>query len=327
MRIDLRVPVGLPVPEVAEFIARCEDAGLDGVGVHDHPHSGRDAYVTLALAAARTRRLRLYPATSSPVVRHPLLLASLAHSLEEVAPGRVALTVAPGFLSVRSIGEPRAPVAVMREAVLTIRRLLGGEAVSLGAATTRLRHPSPAPTPVYLLAAGPRMVELAGEVADGALLLVGLDGRAIARARRHLRDGARRAGRSLGGFPVAFVVPLGLADTLAEARRWPQRWCAPDQPFLAYPSASNLYWLREAGLDLPGGASPASIGDALAARVCEAFGLFGPAEHCAERLLRARDEAGVEHVFLFPAHTRDGSYEMPAAEVEAVRRVIRPRVR
>jgi 5,10-methylenetetrahydromethanopterin reductase len=171
------------------------------------------------------------------------------------------------------------------------------------------------------------MVELAGEVADGALLLVGLDGRAIARARRHLRDGARRAGRSLGGFPVAFVVPLGLADTLAEARRWPQRWCAPDQPFLAYPSASNLYWLREAGLDLPGGASPASIGDALAARVCEAFGLFGPAEHCAERLLRARDEAGVEHVFLFPAHTRDGSYEMPAAEVEAVRRVIRPRVR
>jgi 5,10-methylenetetrahydromethanopterin reductase len=326
LRIDIRVPVGMPVPEAADFIASCEDAGFDGVGVHDHPHTGRDVYVTLALAARRTHRLRLYPATSSPVVRHPLLLASLAHTLEEVAPGRVALTVAPGFLSVRSIGEPRARVAAMREAVLTIRRLLAGESVPLGAGMMRLRQTSPTPTPVYLLAAGRRMVELAGEVADGALLLVGLDARAIALARRHLAEGARRASRSLDGFPVAFVVPFGLADTLAEARRWPQRWCAPDQSFLTYPSASNLYWLRQAGLELADGAPPESIGDELAGRVCEAFGLFGPPEHCAERLLRARAEAGVEHVFLFPAHTRDGSYEMPLREVEAMRRVIGPRL-
>jgi 5,10-methylenetetrahydromethanopterin reductase len=170
------------------------------------------------------------------------------------------------------------------------------------------------------------MVELAGEAADGALLMVGLDPRAIALARRHLAEGARRAGRGLEGFPVAFVVPFGLADTLAQARRWPQRWCAPDQSFLTYPSASNLYWLREAGLALPDGAPPEAIGDALAGQVCEAFGLFGPAEHCAERLLRAHAEAGVEHVFLFPAHTREGSYEMPVREVEAIRRVIGPRL-
>jgi len=85
VQIDIRVPVGPPIPDVVDFIARCEDAGLDGVGVPDHPHRARDVYMTLAVAAARTRRLRLYPATSSPVVRHPLLLASAAHSLEEIA--------------------------------------------------------------------------------------------------------------------------------------------------------------------------------------------------------------------------------------------------
>src|SRR5215510_11405816 len=111
VRVDIRVPVGLPIGPLAEFIAGCEDAGFDGVGVHDHPHSGRDAYLTLALAATRTRRLRLYPATSSPVVRHPLLLASAAHSLEEIAPGRICLTVAPGFLAARALGRPRASVA------------------------------------------------------------------------------------------------------------------------------------------------------------------------------------------------------------------------
>ena len=97
IRVALRVPVGLPLPDLAAFVARCEDAGLDGVGIHDHPSSGRDAYIALALAAQATRRLNLFPATSSPLVRHPLLLASLAHSLDEIAPGRAYLTVAPGF--------------------------------------------------------------------------------------------------------------------------------------------------------------------------------------------------------------------------------------
>src|SRR3981081_4254399 len=103
IRVALRVPVGRPLPDIAAFAARCEDAGFDGVGIHDHPSSGRDAYLALALAAQATRRIRLFPATSSPVVRHPLVLASLVHSLEEIAPGRTRLTVAPGFLSNSSV--------------------------------------------------------------------------------------------------------------------------------------------------------------------------------------------------------------------------------
>ena len=326
LRVNLRVPVGRPLPELAAFIARCEDAGFDGVGVHDHPSSGRDAYLALALAAQATGRLRLFPATSSPVVRHPLVLASLAHSLEEIAPGRALLTVAPGFISTRSMGKPRASVAVMRGALGELRRLLAGEAVTFGPAPTRLRNRSATPTPVYLLAAGPRMIELAGEVADGALLMVGLDPAAIRAARRHLEEGARRAGRSLDGFPVIFVVTLGLGADAAVGARWTRSWFTPGQPFLAYPSASNLRWLAEAGFELHEPFDPAAIPEDHARRIADAFGLFGPAEHCAERLLRAREEAGVEEVFLFPAHDLAGGYEMPVAEVDAFARVIRPRV-
>jgi 5,10-methylenetetrahydromethanopterin reductase len=326
LRVNLRVPVGRPLPELAAFIARCEDAGFDGVGVHDHPSSGRDVYLALALAAQATRRLRLFPATSSPVVRHPLVLASLAHSLEEIAPGRALLTVAPGFISTRSMGKPRASVAVMREALGELRRLLTGEAVPFGPTPTRLRNRSGTPTPVYLLAAGPRMIELAGEVADGALLMVGLDPAAIRAARRHLEEGARRAGRSLDGFPVIFVVTLGLGADAAVGARWARSWFMPGQPFLAYPSASNLRWLAEAGFELEEPFDPAAIPDDHARRIADAFGLFGPAERCAERLLRAREEAGVEEVFLFPAHDLAGGYEMPTAEVDAFARVIRPRV-
>jgi 5,10-methylenetetrahydromethanopterin reductase len=325
IRVALRVPVGRPLPDLASFIARCEDAGLDGVGMHDHPSSGRDAYLALALAARATQRLRLFPATSSPVVRHPLLLASLAHSLEEIAPGRIDLTVAPGFISTRSIGQPRAPLAVMREAIGELRRLLAGEAVGFGPTATRLRNRSAVPTPVYMLAAGPRMIELAGEVADGAFLMVGLHPAAVQAARARLEAGAARAGRSLSNFPVVFVITFGLGDRQVGAR-WVRSWFAPGQPFLEYPSASNLRWLREAGFELGKSHDPAAIAEAEAHRIADAFGLFGPPERCAERLLQAREDAGVESVFLFPAHDLAGGYDMPEAELQAFAKVIRPRL-
>ena len=326
MQVDIRVPVGTTLPRLVDFIARCEDEGFGGVGVHDHPHAGRDVYVTLALAAQRTRRLHLYPATSSPNVRHPLLLASLAHSLEEIAPGRICLTVASGFLSVRSVGRPRAGLSAMREAVVALRRLLAGQSATFKATESRMRNVSEQPTPVYLLAAGPRMVELAGEVADGALLFVGVHPEAIACARRHLEIGARRANRSLSTFKTIFVVSIALDDSLAAAQGWIQRWFAPGQPWLTYPSASNLYWLSAAGFDVPDPLVPEAIPADQAARIADAFGLFGPPERCAERLLQAQETAGVEHIFLFPAHTLDGGYDLPIREVEAFGRVIRPQL-
>ena len=326
LRVALRVPVGRSLPDIADFVVRCEDAGFDGVGIHDHPSSGRDAYLALALAAQATRRIRLFPATSSPVVRHPLVLASLAHSLDEIAPGRTCLTMAPGFISTRSVGKPRAGVAVMREAVRDLRRLLAGEDVGFGTTSTRLRNRSATPTPVYLLAAGPRMIELAGEVADGAFLMVGVHPQSVRAARRHLAEGARRAGRSLIGFPVTFVVTLGLGSDAEVGARWVRSWFAPGQPFLNYPSASNLRWLKEAGHDVAEAHDPAAISEKDAREIADAFGLFGSPERCAEQLLRAHEEAGVDDVFLFPAHDLAGGYAIPEAEVEAFERTIRPRL-
>jgi 5,10-methylenetetrahydromethanopterin reductase len=324
MHVSIRVPVGRPLPELAVFAARVEHAGFDGIGIHDHPSSGRDAYLALALAAQATRRLRLFPATSSPVPRHPLVLASLAHSLEEIAPGRTFLTVAPGFISTRTIGRPRANLTVMREAIGDLRRLFAGEEAVFGPASTRLRNRSASPTPVYLLAAGPRMIELAGEIADGAFLFVGLHPASIRAAMRHLHAGAQRAGRSVDDFPVTFVVTFGLGEDAGA--HWVRSWFAPGQPFLAYPSAANLHWLRQAGFDLDAAHDPAAIPEDRARQIADAFGLFGSAEYCAERLLRARDDARVNNVFLFPAHDLAGGYNMPEAEITAFERVMGPRI-
>ena len=324
MKVDIRVPVGLPVRETANFIAGCEAAGFSGVGVHDHQHSGRDVFLTLALAAERSSRLTLYPATTNPVTRHPMVLASLAHSLEEIAPERVRLTVGPGYLAVGSIGRRRATVEAMRQAILTIRRLLRGERLEFNGVETRLRNLSDRPTPIFMTASGPRMVELAGEVADGALLLVGLHPRAVEAARRRLGAGAARAGRSLDGFQTIFITPTTVSDDGPAARRFPQQWFRPDQPYLKYPSNSNLVWLREAGIDLADDFVPENISDSQAEAVCDAFGLFGTPEECLARLRRAKAESGIDHVFIFPTHTQEGGYDMPRTDVDAFRDVIIP---
>ena len=324
MKVDIRVPIGLPVAETAEFIASCEAAGFSGVGVHDHQHSGRDVYLTLALAAQRTSTLSLYPATTNPVTRHPGVLASLAHTLEEIAPGRVLLTVGPGYLAVGNIGRPRASLERMRQAVLAMRRLLRGETVVFNGTETKLRNISDTPTPIFMTAAGPRMVELAGEVADGALMLVGLHPDSVAAAQSRLQIGAERGNRDLNGFKTIYITPTTVDDDGAAARKWPQQWFRSDQPYLKYPSDSNLFWLREAGIDLPDDFVPEDIPGGQADDICDALGLFGTPQECLTRLKRAESESGVEHVFIFPTHTQEGGYEMPAKEVAAFGDVIIP---
>jgi hypothetical protein len=66
------------------------------------------------------------------------------------------------------------------------------------------------------------------------------------------------------------------------------------------------------------------VSDELAGRICEAFGLFGTPDQCAERLLRARDEIGLRHAFLFPTHTWANHYELPDEAVRAFGDVVGP---
>ena len=325
-KIDIRVPVGLPIKETALFIKECEEVGFNGVGIHDHQHSGRDVYITLALAALQTTTLDLYPATSNPVTRHQMVLASLTHSLEEIAPGRVRLTLAPGFLSVANIGQPRARIAQMREAIINIKALLSGQTVPYGNAKGYLRNTSPSPTPVYITAAGPKMLELAGEVADGVMAMVGLDPRIVTAAKEHLKIGADRSGRKIADIPIIFITHLAIDSKQEVAHSWPQQYLAPGKPWLSYPSKSHYYWLRHIGIDLPDSIEPRTISDKISRQICDALGLFGTAEYCAERLEQAVKETDINHIFLFPVHTIDGGYIMPTKEIEAFKNVIFPRL-
>jgi 5,10-methylenetetrahydromethanopterin reductase len=325
LKVDLRVPVGRPLPELADFAMRCEDTGFHGVGMHDHDHTGRDVYAALALNAARTSTLHLYPAASNPVTRHPLVLASLINSLSEIAPGRVLLSLAPGYRSVANIDKPQATRKVLVTIAGQIRALLAGETVELADQVATLSYPNPTPPEVFVLAGGPKMLETAGEIGDGVMYFVGLHPESVRQAREHVAIGARRAGRDPKSIREIFLAFTSVGDA-ATATSWPQRYFREGLPFLKYPSGSVLHWVRQAGVPISGDHRPEDISDTQAAEICDGLGLFGPAEHCADRLLRAREELGLEQIMLFPAHTFDAGYDLPHDLLAAFRDVIGPRV-
>ncbi|WP_432477718.1 LLM class flavin-dependent oxidoreductase [Nocardioides sp. GXQ0305] len=313
--LDVRVPLGRPLPELAGFARRCEDAGLSGVGVPDHHHVGRDAYAALAAMAGATDRLTLYPATSNVVTRHPLVLAALANSLDELAPGRSLLTVAPGFLSVEKAGEPQARREQLGRVVQALRRLLGDGRATYDGHELELFHRPATGSRVVVLASGPRLLELAGEVADRLPVDSRFaSGRGTSGPDRRVPH--ERAGRDPAELEEILIVPFGLGDA-ATTRGWVQGWFREGQPWLRYPSASNLRWLREAGIDLPDDYDPADVDDSLADRVLDAYGLFGSPEHCAERLQLACAELDPARMFLFPAHSWETTYDLPGEAVAA----------
>lgn len=325
VEVSVRVPLGRPLPELAAFAATCEQAGLAGVGVPDHHHTGRDAYLALAAMAMATERIRLFPATSNTVTRHPLVLASLLNSLDELAPGRAMITVAPGFLSVEKAGAAPERRARLGQVIKALRGLVTEGSAEFDGQPLHLDNRPAGGAEVILLASGPKLLELAGEVADGVMMLVGLHPEGVAAAREHVRRGAERAGRDVSEIEEIFIVPFAPGDPV-DLRRYPQGWFREGQPWLAYPSTSTLRWLRASGLDLADDFDPAAVSDEQADAVMDALGLFGTPEQCAERLLRARDELGLRRAFLFPDHTWANHYELPHAHVRAFGEVIGPRL-
>lgn len=205
IRIDVNDATNLPLAESSRFAVRAEELGFAGVGMPDHPQTGRDVFVRLALAAQQTERVTLFPSVTNPVTRHPKMLATDAATLAELAPGRTCLMIGSGDLAVRYMGEPGATASQLADAAETVRRALVTE------------FTLPAPVPVYINASSPRMLEAAGAAADGVYAMVGVDPEIVALAMGHVEAGAREAERSVDDLALALGLPVFMADSREEA--------------------------------------------------------------------------------------------------------------
>ncbi|KOU11497.1 5,10-methylene tetrahydromethanopterin reductase [Streptomyces sp. NRRL F-4711] len=195
----------------AVTLARVADrAGLDLVSVPDHPYRPEllDAWMALAVIAASTTRVRVFPNVANLPLRPPAVLARTAAGLDLLSGGRVELGLGAGSYwdAIAADGGPRRSpgeaVRAIREAIDVIRALwregqqvrLPGEHYALEGAAA---GPAPAhPIGIWVGAVGPRMLKLTGATADGWLPSVPhVPPRRLAAGHRVVDEAAVAAGR------------------------------------------------------------------------------------------------------------------------------------
>ena len=186
-----------PAAETLRWAQAAEEAGFDVVGIADSQSVYRDVYMCLALCAAGTRRVRLGPRVINPLTRHPAVAAGAAATLAEMAPGRTLLGIGTGDSAVLNLGLTPSSRARLRAYVATVRELLETGRSAWEGRPVRMTWGGGGRVPVYLAASGPRMLRLAGEIADGVIINTGLTPDIVRDSIARVRAGAEAAGRRL----------------------------------------------------------------------------------------------------------------------------------
>lgn len=179
-QLGIQIIPTMPVDEVIEIAVMAEELGYDFCLLADEGFMP-DVYVALGAIAQRTRRLRLGPVTNG-YTRHPAVTATAIATLDDLSGGRgLATLVAGGSMVLNPMGIPReAPLTVMRETVAILRALWRGEEVTwqgkrFALQRAQLHSRRRYDIPVWLAVRGEKMLELAGQTADGVVLVAKSD--------------------------------------------------------------------------------------------------------------------------------------------------------
>ena len=165
--------------------------------------AGRDSLTQLTAIATATNRIGLGTGILPMFSRTPLITAMSAAGLSAVSDGRFILGLGVGNRTSVEDGHGaayRQPIEHLRDMVQIVGGLLRGEEVSYYGEAISVNRASlgdAAPqgkVPIYIAALGPRMLQLAGEIADG-VLLSWTAASYLEQAIKLVRDGAAKAGR------------------------------------------------------------------------------------------------------------------------------------
>jgi 5,10-methylenetetrahydromethanopterin reductase len=198
------VTPGEPLGVGAEM-RRAEQLGYDRFGVWDSPALFREAWITLSSVARDTERIRLGTWVTNPLSRHPLVTAACAATVDDLAPGRVYIGIGAGGTGAWHLGYSTAKLADLEAYVLAVRGLLETGAAEWNRHGLTLPWAGPRRIPIVMGAHAARSLRLAGRIADGVVVGLGISPEAVTGSLELLDAGARESGRSLDDLEVWFT--------------------------------------------------------------------------------------------------------------------------
>jgi len=216
-----------PIREGMKIAQYAESRGFDAVWQAES-RLVREATVPMASFLAVTDKIKVGSGVVNNWTRNPALLASTFSTLDDLGEGRVILGIGAWWDPLASkVGIKRTkPLLAIRETVEAVRALLADETVTYDGEFVHLdgveldyvhqeRHPKQ--VPIYIGATGMKMMELAGEIADGVVLNYLVSPEYNDTAMHHLAVGAARSGRSVDDVDRPQLVVCSLDEDRAAA--------------------------------------------------------------------------------------------------------------
>jgi F420-dependent oxidoreductase-like protein len=300
MRIGALIDVGQPLGAVVEQVRRYAAVGLESAWAVQI--FGYDALTMLGIVGAQVPGIELGTGVVPVYSRHPQVMAQQALTVQAATGGRLVLGVG---LSHQVVVEGLwglsydRPARYLREYLSALLPLVRGEAVQAAGEVVTARTYGPleipdAPAPPVLAAAlGPRMLQLAGTVADGTVTWMTGTGTIADHIVPTITAAAEAAGRP----PPRVVVslPVTVTDSAAEAKE------RIDRAFAIYPTLPSY----RAMLDREGAERPSDIA------------LVGTEDDVARGLRRLADAGATDFVAAIVGHERERTEALLAAQSSA----------
>ena len=199
--------------DTVRYVRFIEEKGFDHVWVGDSQMIHRDAYTDLARWALNTSRIKIGPLVTNPATRHPSVTASAICSIDEISNGRALLAIGTGESAVRRVGIKSRSVAELESTVEVIRKLCLGQEVDFGETKMSIRWNSKGRRiPIYVTGSGPKVLELAGRVGDGAIINTGASEDTVRFSLDKVLQGVEESGRQPKDVDLAIFVFAAVAD-------------------------------------------------------------------------------------------------------------------
>ncbi len=289
---------GWRAAEIRAVAREAEDAGFDAIFTTE---VNSDSLATAQLMGEATRHVKVGTWISSIHMRHSYACAKAASLIADATDGRMILGLGVSHQPVNTAlgAEMPSPIMALRDYTAGVAGWLRGE----GPATHLPQQPAPVPVPIYLAAMTSPTVELAGELADGAMPFMWSAERVTRSKVWAARGRAKAPGR--GPLDIALGLPTFIGDDIEEMRNAARANLALFTTFPFYQRMFRASGFAEEAAKAEAGAG----GDSLSDRLLDAVCLIGPMSRCREQLQAFR-AAGVDLPILSPPIGVDGAREV-----------------
>ena len=302
MQFGFTIKPDMTVERIIALTRQAESAGFEYGWIFDSHVLWLEPYPLLTLMATNTKTMRLGTCVTNPATRDITVTSSLFATLNLISGGRMDLGIGRGDSSRRVLGKKPVTSAQLEQSVKDFRALTGGDQTDYEGRTAQFTWATCGVPPVWVAGYGPKVLDLAGRIADGVILQFA-DPDLIAWCMTFVKKGAEAAGRDFQKIKIMAAAPVWVSDDLKVGRdhvRWfpalvsnhvvdlVSRYKPEELPaaLTSYIRTKEQYdYLHHCEVD-------SSNADFVSDEVTDRFCLLGPVEAHIEKL-RALARAGV----------------------------------